>query len=230
MHRLNLKTVFYIYCGIWSVVGFRSSLYGQSAVVEYSWLEEMIDYEMMNGITKYGVFIRFKQGVRSTNEQVALVQSYGGTVESRVSDEFITGFVPKENIILLKNNEDIESIGYGFSNGELELDQSNQITYATIGKNAASLDPNGIIPLNGSGVVIGIVDTGVDPEHEDFKTPNGTRILHYWDQTSNVGNPPANYTYGSMYNSDDIDNNLYGTALKDTDGHGTHVAGIAAGN
>ena len=45
--------------------------------------------------------------------------------------------------------------------------------------------------LTGEGVLIGIVDSGIDIFHPDFRNPDGTtRIAALWDQTA-VGEPPA---------------------------------------
>jgi subtilisin family serine protease len=72
--------------------------------------------------------------------------------------------------------------------------------------------------LDGSGVVVGIVDSGIDPKHADF----AGRIHSVWDQTiSGPGVPEGNFGL-----------ELQGPAMvasRDVNGHGTHVAGIAAG-
>ncbi|HET9234255.1 MAG TPA: S8 family serine peptidase, partial [Candidatus Eisenbacteria bacterium] len=79
----------------------------------------------------------------------------------------------------------------------------------------------------GAGVIVGIVDSGVDPTHADFRHPDGTsRLLDYWDQSDTSGTPPAS-GYGSAWSGNDL------TALVrawDPVGHGTHVAGIAVGD
>lgn len=86
---------------------------------------------------------------------------------------------------------------------------------------------NGVI-LWGNDVVVGIVDTGIDIEHPDFKTENGTRIKYIWDLSDDSGNMPEGMWVGSEYSSEDIDNGT--CTMRDLDGHGTHVAGTAAGN
>lgn len=75
----------------------------------------------------------------------------------------------------------------------------------------------------GKGVIVGIVDTGIDIRHPDFSTPNGTRILAVWD----VSGVPVG---GQPYTCNATQINA-GTCLEtDLHGHGTHVAGTAAGN
>ncbi len=82
--------------------------------------------------------------------------------------------------------------------------------------------------LTGARVVIGIVDTGIDLNHGDFRdASNQTRIAYLWDQTLS-GTPPPGYTYGREWSAAQIN---AGFAIEnDTSGHGTHVAGIAAGD
>ena len=90
--------------------------------------------------------------------------------------------------------------------------------------------------LRGSGVIIGFVDTGIDYQNELFRNADGTtRILCIWDQTIE-GNPPPEYTYGSVYSRENIDEALKSeepldvVPSQDENGHGTFLAGIAGGN
>jgi subtilisin family serine protease len=89
--------------------------------------------------------------------------------------------------------------------------------------------------LTGSGVLVAVVDTGIDWRHFDFRNPDGsTRIAAIWDQTDSSGTPPAGFTFGSVYDRAGIDFALafppFPLATADGFGHGTHVAGSAAAN
>ncbi len=92
---------------------------------------------------------------------------------------------------------------------------------------------NGRAPLSrkykGKGVVIGFLDTGIDFGHPDFlKDDSTTRIRYAWDQTlTNGPQIPPQFGYGNECDSSDI--NAGKCPLKDNNGHGTKVAGIAAG-
>ncbi len=72
--------------------------------------------------------------------------------------------------------------------------------------------------LSGEKVIIGIVDTGIDPKHPAFEG----RILRIWDQTL-PGRGVTEGGYGAELTKDQL------TISQDTEGHGTHVAGIASG-
>jgi subtilisin family serine protease len=110
----------------------------------------------------------------------------------------------------------------------------------------------------GAGVVVGIIDSGIDLRHSVFLRPatGETRILRIWDQgqPSGPGSPPdtthigSTYSYGREYTNVQIDALIADetwlggprntprppTPLpiphRDCSGHGTHVASIAAGN
>jgi subtilisin family serine protease len=82
---------------------------------------------------------------------------------------------------------------------------------------------------NGQGVIVGIIDEGIDYTHPTFKDPSGNlRITRVWEQNNSTGNHPTNYAYGREYvGSAQILAKQYD---KNTESHGTHVSGIAAGS
>ena len=94
----------------------------------------------------------------------------------------------------------------------------------------------------GNNVVVGDVDTGIDWTHGDFLNPDGTtRILYLWDTTVNTtydktpagmfgmsGGIYVGFDFGTVYTKEDIDHGLCPEV--DTNGHGTHTIGTAAGN
>jgi len=87
---------------------------------------------------------------------------------------------------------------------------------------------NGNPVYTGNGVIVGIIDSGIDWRHADFDHADGsTRILTIWDLYG-TGTPPTGFTYGAEHTSTDI--NAGTVAERDYSGHGTHVSGMAAGN
>ena len=90
--------------------------------------------------------------------------------------------------------------------------------------------------LRGRGVAIGFVDTGIDYTNALFKNANNTsRIVGLWDQTIE-GNPPSGFSYGTAYTTAQLNEALNSpdpyavVPSRDENGHGTFLAGIAAGN
>ncbi len=90
--------------------------------------------------------------------------------------------------------------------------------------------------LTGKNTAIGIIDSGIDYTHPDFITDDGkSRILYIWDQTRD-GNAPLGFRSGYEYTNEMLNDALsrddpYSAVnFRDEIGHGTAVAGIAAGN
>jgi subtilisin family serine protease len=86
--------------------------------------------------------------------------------------------------------------------------------------------------FTGNGVIIGVIDSGIDWRHGAFRTPDGkSRVLAVWDQQARGPLPPGTvvgpFGLGVIYN--DFSHPEKGPNLDD-EGHGTHVSGIAAGN
>ncbi|MBE5966015.1 MAG: peptidase [Lachnospiraceae bacterium] len=91
--------------------------------------------------------------------------------------------------------------------------------------------------LRGQGVLIGIIDTGIDFTNPVFKNEdNTTRIVALWDQTmESVDRYPSNTNYGTEYDREEINAALQSedpfdlVPSRDENGHGTMMAGIAGG-
>lgn len=119
----------------------------------------------------------------------------------------------------------------------------------------SSMDASGILSTfntpalanKGAGTMIGFLDTGIDYTNRLFRNPNGTtRILGIWDQTLPEDTdelppgvpdyfPMSGASYGTEFTEEQInealasDDPLSLVPSRDTNGHGTFIAGIAAG-
>lgn len=94
-----------------------------------------------------------------------------------------------------------------------------------------------LIDLTGTGVVVALIDTGIDYLNKEFIREDDTsRILSIWDQSDNSGTPPPGIDYGSVYNNEEINKAIKSSLSgadpltivpeRDTIGHGTECAGI----
>ena len=83
--------------------------------------------------------------------------------------------------------------------------------------------------LTGKGVIVAILDSGIDYSHPDFRNEDGsTRILALYDETLEREYTSEEINQALMAGSEQERFRL--VPSRDTSGHGTHVAGIAAGN
>ncbi len=124
----------------------------------------------------------------------------------------------------------------------------SRIPYSMIPKlyaleDTTSMTASGIIQvrqsalgLTGQGVLIGLIDTGIDYQNPVFRRPDGsTRIEAIWDQTLQDGPAPRWMSYGSEYRREQINEALRSqdplavVPSQDESGHGTFMAGVAAG-
>lgn len=109
----------------------------------------------------------------------------------------------------------------------------------------AALEASGVLrirrqpnlDLYGQGTLIGFVDTGIDYTHEAFRAADGTtRIVSIWDQTIREGTGTLQLPYGQVYDREEINAALAAenprdiVPTRDEIGHGTFMAGVAAGN
>ncbi len=157
---------------------------------------------------------------------------------------FVTAHLTTGEMLALS---DLEEVIY-ISPGEVNYPNNNVAS----GLTGADLVRNGYVNFtgyDGADVIIVIVDTGIDWDHLDFRDPTDntqSRILYLWDMSlakQGSENTPedrdnSNFSgldYGVEYISSDINDEIDGTPAAfvrsaDTYGHGTHVAGSAAGN
>ena len=109
--------------------------------------------------------------------------------------------------------------------------------------------------LSGAGCLVAVIDSGIDYAHPDFCNADGTtRIAALWDQTLQASalnaaksetnsemeyKSPEGYSHGTLFTRKEINLALAEqdptirqklVPSRDISGHGTHVAGIAAGN
>ncbi len=156
----------------------------------------------------------------------AELEAAGVVVRTEIPGGIFTAFVPLSAIDAVEAMAGVERIEGAVQLHE-NLDVSVPTTKADIQRSAGPA----FTGANGAGVLVGDIDTGISFSHDDFKDAGGnTRILRIWDQTDAVGPNPSSYAYGSEWFPADINAGTGVCRERDTNGHGTHVMGIAAGD
>lgn len=167
-----------------------------------------------------------------------LIVKYSGSLERvRELAEQVTELLNEYAIItILESRIDLLS---RFSEIEYIEKPKRLFFQITNGKRVSCINPVQQTPfsLYGNGVLLGIVDSGIDYSLRDFRKADGTTKIRYlWDQTIE-GSPPVGYARGTEYTRDQINEALQAETSEqrralvpsvDNTGHGTAVAGIAA--
>ncbi|PKL85423.1 MAG: hypothetical protein CVV22_07640 [Ignavibacteriae bacterium HGW-Ignavibacteriae-1] len=162
------------------------------------------------------------------------VVNAGGKVNS-VFNNMLTAHIPIDEVYDLAKLESVRKMELG---AEFELHNDSAIVLVR-----ADMVHKGYTPLEkkytGKGVVVGIIDTGIDIYHDEFRLPSDStksRIAYLWSQLAQNGKKPNGFEYGVELSKTEIESDLarqtefFVDTLFDTQGHGTHVAATAAGN
>ncbi len=146
-----------------------------------------------------------------------------------LADSFILGYVSNEDVPRLSDllgTNYYSSLPYVLGLLDTSAIESSGIT---------QVQEQELLGLRGRGVLIGIVDTGIDYTNPTFRYEDGTtRIVSIYDQ-SRIGNAPDGFFIGTEYTREDIDEALNSdfpyeiVPQRDEVGHGTFLASLAAG-
>ncbi|MBR6682441.1 MAG: S8 family peptidase [Clostridia bacterium] len=146
-----------------------------------------------------------------------------------LADSFILGYVSNEDVPRLADllgTNYYSSLPYVLGLLDTSALESSGIT---------QVQEQELLGLKGQGVLVGIIDTGIDYTDTAFRYEDGTtRIVSIYDQ-SRIGDPPDGFFIGTEYTREQIDEALnsdfpYETVpQRDEVGHGTFLASVAAG-
>ena len=185
--------------------------------------------------TPYEMRERSKQldvGYDRENRTWELIVKYSGNLKEQLLG------LPGVEVVELMNEYAILTVPESLVNRIIALPQieyvekPKRLYFAVNQGKAASCIPSvqtGELDLSGRGVIVAVIDSGIDYYHGDFRNEVGsTRVLKLWDQSK-----------GQIYTREEIDEALAAGSREaarqivdsvDLSGHGTAVAGIAAGN
>lgn len=182
---------------------------------------------------------RCKEAILSENviDSFALVR---GTISDMIkfyNADCIQVVNPRYTIVHqpVSDFSDIQKYNFSFSSFPKCYGLMDQTNMEYIG--VQKLRRQTFLNLLGKDVIIGFIDTGIDYQHEIFKNADNTsRVVRIWDQTIQTGTPPEGQYYGTEYTREQINEALKSNdplsivPSTDTNGHGTFIAGISAGN
>ncbi len=165
----------------------------------------------------------------SYNQNIGAFSRYPNAVNQIMNDKYAVVYIQENNLTGSTFKQ------YGYTPLPACYGLAVQKSFEASGIQRLRRLPN--FNLRGQGVLIGIVDTGIDYTNKVFRNADGTsRIMAIWDQTIDSPNYPLPYFYGTQYLKEDINralssaNPLEVVPSTDTNGHGTMLAGIAAGS
>lgn len=180
-------------------------------------LQEMPAEEMVHMFIKGD-----EEGIRTfiTNE--------GGTVKYPFRSYWAVA-IKARSVMKLDTFSKIESIHFEHTPGQPLLSSSRAQTRVDLVHDGGHGLPQG---YTGQGVIMGIIDAGIELQHEDFHFEDGsTRIIELWDQTMAVSQGTPTYGYGQVWDSTEINAGICPHGDQTIwYGHGTNTAGIAAGD
>lgn len=163
------------------------------------------------------------------NNDMRVFNRYPGSVPHIMNERFAIVYLPASQL----TQRSVSELGYRVFPACYALESKRSLDASQVTR----LRRIPVLNLRGEGVLVGIIDTGIDYTNPAFLKPDGTtRIYAIWDQTIDGDNYPEVPAYGTQYFSEDInralqnENPLSIVPSMDENGHGTKLAGIAAGS
>lgn len=166
------------------------------------------------------VFISVEEGF-----DVSQLEIQGVEVQS-VFDNIITANVLPSALEAICSIDQVRYVRKGVQVNLLNDFGRKDLSVDGVHENTGNVLPQA---YTGKGVIVGMIDVGVEYGHNAYYDSEGKelRIKRVWDQSSYINNPPAGYTYGSEYSTQEA----ILTAATDSKSqfHGSHTMGTAAG-
>ena len=191
-----------------------------------------------DGVSPWQAMLETRQPMLIKLYQPEWTPPDGMPIGSRLGT-IITAQASRADLLAIERDSNVESVEVSRETGT--NDPKKPIDHS--GANPVYRPP---IPERGNACLIGIIDSGLDILHHAFRGADGQcRIVAVWDQLGSGGLTPHQVdkkaftqNYGRLYLKHEIQQFIndytagtptHPNRLRDLRGHGTHVAGIAAG-
>ncbi|TYB44011.1 S8 family serine peptidase [Actinomadura chibensis] len=191
------------------------------------------------------------------DDRIDVFVTFYGTLEAlteagldpgHVHGDLVTGSIALADVAGLAGADGVRWVAAS-ARTRLHIDRSmGEIKATALRAASPPYNAGGVPGLTGKGVLVGVIDNRLTVTHPTFNVPNTTppksRIIGYWDQFSTPAagqKPPSGFGFPAGFNygvwwdeaavADVVANNRVGAIWTSAEfDHGTHVAGIAAGN
>lgn len=179
---------------------------------------QIADVELVDGVEMISAFVTVSNGSFSS------VEKLGAVMQTEFKDGLAAMLLPADRIEEIADLENVTGIEVAEI---LQPDNDLQRSFTQAGDaitNSAAAQALGLTTeYTGKGVILGIIDTGVDFQHIAFKDKNGnSRIVRAYMLSSSYSTNLTTYSTATQINNLTTDNN--------TGDHGTHTSTTAGGS
>jgi subtilisin family serine protease len=171
--------------------------------------------------------------IRAPRSLDGALRGHGAVLGARGGD-WVTARVPIDQLAAIRALSGVRGIELA-RRATLNADSSIRDVRADVVRTQYAPTLDQFRGSTGRGALVGIVDTGIDFRHEDFVEDDvgRPRVLFLWDQTLTGPGPgrvgDARFSYGLECTREQLASRT-SCPSRDIEGHGTHVAGTAAGD
>lgn len=224
MNKLHLTalaaTISISFCSAQNKLDLRTK-----SILAKSSIPETVSDEIASPLSKTTDGTTVLRTVISINDDSAIAELEAlGAEISNVIGNVVTCSIPLDRVEQAGEIESIKSITPALK-GRILNDKAREMTDVDAVHAGTGLDK----AYRGNGVIVGLFDTGLDPNHINFYNSDQTesRVSRVWRYTTNVNT--GQMSVSTYDNSSDAKKVSVFETDDPSETHGTHVLGIAAG-
>lgn len=191
-------------------------------------LKTVLDAQTKSETLMLPVWVTFRNA-DAVEPALKEAEALGFRLQTRLQT-MCTGLIPVNRLEALGAVDGVRQVQPG-QRGHINMDQSRKATRVDRLQDEGALVVPDVPSFRGDGVIVGVVDGGMEYIHPNFYDPDDAallRVQRVWSQRESNGMSPSGYDYGVEYIGESaIERAGY---ARDNETHGTHTTGIAAGS